>query len=1505
MPADAKQLAARLVAELCVEEATRPERLGVLAENLPPLKPDAFAARLKSALNGREARLAVLGTTERLKRSRWSWIETTTDPQAANAWRNDARARAGVPTIVLVLGPAAKLSSLRTAYPLIGTREVRAAAVDAAIKRRATPERRSFWRAVAAAPGDFPLSKVLYVVAQLEQLSDAALHDAEPTLASALGLLPTKRLFNQAGLQLATLELRRNLELVHKVRELGDRERRRLSALAEDNAKDREVVTAILRYVGRRRDEDLRPLTYEGVKEALRYRPKATRAPVDDDDDDAEGERADATLDADAIIGEELVFGDRDIEDVADELDRHIREVEEDGEPELLDFDGRKILSKPRPGTTEATGLFAALLSEASWGGIVMADDDVGFMDALKRAADGEVEVHPFKPASEDGIQTTLTRAVDMGYAPASALARWERYARARAALLEHAEELVDRPLVALVRSKALQAAAREAVDAYGEALSAVHEVAEALASRSSLERSRTLYAQAICLDVVFFFTDAGKRAVMAPLHPFHLWRSVALLEILRVCREDLEALGKEEVGKLLEDAPTHAPNLVLSPLAAAAAGIQRPLYFIGTETLGSLPLYVEPTARSLGRFRSRELPKIAGHFLRLSPHAALGLRVVLVDPPSLVGILSNLVKIRSPLSEGGVPLHVRVIHTRPPEGDTERDDEEGANLAREIRDSNGSLTVDVVARLEAVDDLLKSDPAHLTIVFEPGRAEELRVGITAPPTLSPLSAPRYYRYDEFDDRLDVIVAGDVAPLARLHEFYCRVLDIPKTTFTGRRSGISQSTRTLEKLARRSMWLTVVDQGVEPTVRLGGAARIHWRAEAGRDIVTFTAFTETIDDLITEVARLAGLPPEEETVQALKAQLFGISGEAVLALASNSVGHGLANPRIAVATVGVAAAARWYSALHPGALLLSIDDSASRRWILGHNADNRRADLFALRATPTGVAVDVMEVKTRADGDAPLFEQDGVAEGRATTQIDQSIKIFRDLLTPNHSSPVMRARADILRDQLYRAVASREYDCQTRARLVKMLEALFADGSPEISGLIFLVEIDPTSPQSPSAPKPAHSPEGNNVGIIRLTEAGARRRPPSTPAEPPSDDTAEAPAKSPAKGRKRGQKREAKREPEATSERPRVLIGTTSSNSEVYWDPHHPERRLNNFGVLVTGDSGMGKTQIIQAIIAETAKHDLPICVLDFKNDFSTEDFCAGAKLVRHDVNRDGLPFNPFALVPDERGECQAIRQAHEIGSILRRVFRLGDQQEARLKKAIERAYLDVGIEPKEWRKVKDGDPAPSLDDVIALLRAKKGNDALLNRLGALADLELLPDNDRAALSFERLLASRLTLDLFGLPDDRIKEALAEFLIVRLHSYMLRGEQPRRLRRLLVLDEAWRVKDSARLQELSREGRAFGVGIVIGTQFPEDIPDTLSGNLATRLYLKNQNDEHRRAVLRALCGSTTNDAAKSYRKKLMDLKELEGFFQNLQYTPPVLLETLPYYQRVEAAKSSG
>jgi hypothetical protein len=356
-----------------------------------------------------------------------------------------------------------------------------------------------------------------------------------------------------------------------------------------------------------------------------------------------------------------------------------------------------------------------------------------------------------------------------------------------------------------------------------------------------------------------------------------------------------------------------------------------------------------------------------------------------------------------------------------------------------------------------------------------------------------------------------------------------------------------------------------------------------------------------------------------------------------------------------------------------------------------------------------------------------------------------------------------------------------------------------------------------------------------------------------------------------------------------------VHIGTSFESAPVLWDPYReaPEN-LNNFSALITGDAGSGKTQTIRVLIDAACRARLSVTLFDFKADYCDAAFAAPLGIDVIDVRTQGLPFNPLQPPPGGASGAQPIEHAHGISGVLGRVFGLGPVQEGTLRDAISRAYQDCGINPRDWM-----DPAgvewPSFDTVLDHLRGQKQNASLVTRLVQLCDLGLFRPG--ATRSFGSLIDRRLCLNLSALPTDEVKAAIAEIIIIQLHGHALRGEQPRRLKRLMVFDEAHRVKDSQRLETLAREGRAFGVGIVVGTQFPGDIPETMAGNLATQLFLMNSQVAHRRFVASQLLGSTAGEKGKAMMEKLGRLRPLEGVYANAHYAGGVFVKVLPHYQR--------
>jgi len=364
-----------------------------------------------------------------------------------------------------------------------------------------------------------------------------------------------------------------------------------------------------------------------------------------------------------------------------------------------------------------------------------------------------------------------------------------------------------------------------------------------------------------------------------------------------------------------------------------------------------------------------------------------------------------------------------------------------------------------------------------------------------------------------------------------------------------------------------------------------------------------------------------------------------------------------------------------------------------------------------------------------------------------------------------------------------------------------------------------------------------------------------------------------------------------------------VFLGTSDAKTPIFWDPHHPDDKLLNFGFLVTGDPGSGKTQTLRVLIDAMARADYPMCILDFKNDYAEDSFAKPLGLSVYDVSRAGLPFNPLHPVPGGQGEVQPIRHIHTIAEIFQRVFGLGTQQQAKLKNALRQGFEDRGINLQHWYRAGEI-TAPGFGDIVEYLREHKESQTLLNRVDPLFDLGLFPSDDTAPMTFGDLLERRIVLDLHDLPNDEIKAAIAELIIIQAHGHALRGEAPRVLRRLFVFDEAWRVKDSLRLQEMAREGRAFGIAIAIGTQFPVDIPDDLAGSLETQIFLSNSEARHQAATVRKLCSSTSTIEGQRLWQKAASLGQLQGFIRNQHYKPYRLIQVFPHYLRGEAEDST-
>jgi hypothetical protein len=569
--------------------------------------------------------------------------------------------------------------------------------------------------------------------------------------------------------------------------------------------------------------------------------------------------------------------------------------------------------------------------------------------------------------------------------------------------------------------------------------------------------------------------------------------------------------------------------------------------------------------------------------------------------------------------------------------------------------------------------------------------------------------------------------------------------------------------------------------------------------------------------------------------------------------------------------------------------------------------------------------VTVVEVKTWHSIAAEYSVVNGEVSGPAVNQLLSTHRILRRVFEPTTPDLLLTpSRREIIREHLYRELSKAYYGKDVQRRWAARSAKLFDQGA-EVDIRCALVDVQlGVASSSLEQSREVQAVDGdvlvkvsprhlNETGVHGLEEAltpppsPPDERPPSEQPpggdEPPDGGGGAAPSgEAPDGGLVEEAAAPAPHAPVVEEERPHVLLGTATgtyaAKREVWFDPQHPNEslRLNNPHISITGETGSGKTQASKAILHELMRQGLPALILDFKDDYSKADYAAAEGFTVHDASLGSLPFNPMVPPIDPHsGSAMPTNHIFELAGMLQRIYHLGDQQVNQLREAMKEVYAINGIGVRPFIPNPDQQylPFESIRDV--LVREKQT--ALLGRLSPIFDLGLFSEGD-AATTLTDLLSTPTVIRLAQLPGDQVKNAVAEFFLLGLHSFLIRREQPHRLQRLLVLDEAWRVVNSPPLKPLMLEGRAFGLGVIVATQFPRQLPEEVSGSTATRLFFNQTKAEQVRDIQRTLVGKTSGQEADHLASLIRGLAPLECVLQNLQYKPWVKFKSIPYYARM-------
>ena len=287
----------------------------------------------------------------------------------------------------------------------------------------------------------------------------------------------------------------------------------------------------------------------------------------------------------------------------------------------------------------------------------------------------------------------------------------------------------------------------------------------------------------------------------------------------------------------------------------------------------------------------------------------------------------------------------------------------------------------------------------------------------------------------------------------------------------------------------------------------------------------------------------------------------------------------------------------------------------------------------------------------------------------------------------------------------------------------------------------------------------------------------------------------------------------------------------------VFWYPNDTQQVFHtNTGII--GTMGTGKTQFTKSLITQLYRNTsdnvdgapLGILIFDYKGDYneSKKDFVNAVHPLIVDPYH--LPFNPLSLI-DDGGKKKLLptHTANAFKETLSTVFNLGPKQDSILMQCMTAAYQSKGIisaKDSTWSNIP-----PTFEDVYTIYMNDDGikkNDSLFAAMSKLHDFEIFESDASKTVSLYDLLKGVVVVDLSGFAgQDDIQDLVVAITLNLFYSQMqafgsskLNGRL-RQLTKFILVDEAdnFMRKNFPALKKILKEGREFGVGTILSTQF--------------------------------------------------------------------------------------
>ena len=1014
-------------------------------------------------------------------------------------------------------------------------------------------------------------------------------------------------------------------------------------------------------------------------------------------------------------------------------------------------------------------------------------------------------------------------------------------------------------------------------------------------------EFSDTLKSNFLGFDIVFLLEDSksNRTAYLYPFHPLTLWRWKKFSEVILSNQQEIENLSeernkKEELLDKIINPYTTSSDIVLHKKLYNFNGERNYETFTPNYSLNSLPMYLSSSSTSVVEADSKSIIRVIKGLFNINPTLHFGLKIFLINPPPYEILMKELNGLKNPFNNKPIKLNIVVRYTQEKSSFYEIDK---INLDDQIEllnsrggsfdEKNKEIIFNKVLR-----EIKDFDP-HFTFIFSlQGYATHIARN-NLKPEINPFFLAKQYSIDDGTQKITTSFASDNNSFSIFSKFAKSLMGRSDT-----QSDVNLSPddvkliEDLNNISPNSLFCLSSEKVINDGIRLENSIILDKRSNQFSDLLTFTHSNqkEIILDTMTRLFEEKNFYPSNDQLDEYIQIIQRLSTEFLFSIKYLKDLSGSSTKNEASGIIGLLRVAKKYYDDIQDSILISLDDDTSNFWLKKAYDDKevRRSDLLALRIDSLGNPVlDIIEVKTSED------------LTKAKDQVAATYKNLIKILNNQDINSFDNIRRQILQEQLIHTLIRQHYSNDRTKKLFDGITKFFSKEEykkDDFNLKIFFVKINPNTASSDTIENipiqeieksveryylDISSSESENISINKSdkpieTEISNEEIKEIKLTPHPSTNASNKVVQNSSTMSTPGNEQN-------SSNDGKYLIGKDmSNNDDVYWDTND----LLNYSLLVTGDSGQGKTWTIKRLITQSTKNNASCLIMNVKGDDFDERFAEDYNFKYIDVDDEGLPFNPF--LPIERNKrIKPKRDIQEIQSIFQRLVELTPLQASSFSKALEQVYYNCGVPKQTKIDLEDFSMThePTLDLIYECLDYfAESNDnitsprdvALLkNKLDIVKGTDILQTTQ---LPFEDLINGRYILDIASL-DERIINLILEIVISRTYNYMSSLPNINRFKNLIVIDEAHRVKDNGQLEGFIRVCRSAGFGVIFGTQLPKDLGAEIASQCMSQISHLSSDFDNRKTVIRAITGESHGQIFNDSLKQLKSFKNGQGFYR--------------------------